>query len=346
MPRSISVPLTDASLVGEARRLATELARNLGFSDAGKARIALVVTETATNALRHGKNARLLLRTLHERTGGGIEVVSVDSGRGMTDIDRCLEDGYSTGGSAGTGLGAIQRLSNVFDIYSQADAGTVLLAQVWGNTDSRLTLSLDVGCVCVAKAHEEACGDLWAFQSRPDSDLFMLADGLGHGPSAAQAADEAGRVFETDRKSQPKEIVEASHGPLRATRGASLAVAEVCFNQGLLRYAAVGNISGRVLSGGASRSLVSHAGTVGYGAHRVQEFSYPWPADALLVLHSDGLLTRWSLDAYPSLVLHHPAVIAGVLYRDFERGRDDLTVLVARDAADVMRKPFERKAAS
>jgi hypothetical protein len=50
-----------------------------------------------------------------------------------------------------------------------------------------------------------------------------------------------------------------------------------------------------------------------------------------LVLHSDGLGTRWNLNAYPGLSAHHPSLIAGVLYRDFKRGTDDVTVLVAKE---------------
>ncbi len=65
---------------------------------------------------------------------------------------------------------------------------------------------------------------------------------------------------------------------------------------------------------------------------KFQEFAYPFPKGATLVMHSDGLISRWTLDAYPGLAAHDPALVAGVLYRDFQRGRDDVTVLVARGA--------------
>jgi hypothetical protein len=50
----------------------------------------------------------------------------------------------------------------------------------------------------------------------------------------------------------------------------------------------------------------------------------------LLILHSDGLATRWDLSRYPGLALRHPTLVAATLYRDFTRGRDDVTVFVAR----------------
>jgi len=80
------------------------------------------------------------------------------------------------------------------------------------------------------------------------------------------------------------------------------------------------------------RRMVSHAGTVGREAPKIREFAYSWDSGSLLMMHSDGLQTHWSFDDYPGLVERHPSVIAGVLYRDYARGRDDTTVVVAREA--------------
>jgi hypothetical protein len=122
------------------------------------------------------------------------------------------------------------------------------------------------------------------------------------------------------------------HAGLRGTRGAAVAVAEVALKTRGVRYAGVGNISGLILSGGTAHNLVSHNGTAGVEARKIQEFSYPWPEDGLLVLHSDGLATHWSLADYPGLAQKDPALIAGVLFRDHQRLRDDSTVVVAKVA--------------
>jgi hypothetical protein len=71
-------------------------------------------------------------------------------------------------------------------------------------------------------------------------------------------------------------------------------------------------------------------GTVGQGTLRVREFDYAWSPGSVLVMASDGLGTRWSLDDYPGLAARHPALVAAVLYRDHARGRDDVTVLAVR----------------
>jgi hypothetical protein len=100
------------------------------------------------------------------------------------------------------------------------------------------------------------------------------------------------------------------------------------------RFCGVGNISGVILSPdeGQRTSLVSHNGTLGHTIRKVQEFVYPWSPDSLLIMHSDGLATHWNLDRYPGLAVQHPSLISGILYRDFSRKRDDVTVLVARES--------------
>jgi hypothetical protein len=128
-------------------------------------------------------------------------------------------------------------------------------------------------------------------------------------------------------------MLETMHAALRHTRGAAAAIAEVRPMDGLLKYAGVGNISGSIQSSGPTRHVVSHNGTLGHQARQFREYSYPWASDAMFVMHSDGLISHWSFDRYRGLRQHQPAVIAAVLYRDFSRQRDDVTVVVGREAA-------------
>jgi hypothetical protein len=124
-------------------------------------------------------------------------------------------------------------------------------------------------------------------------------------------------------------MVEFAHGALRSTRGAALAVADLDLAREV-RYAGIGNIAGLVSTSHDTRHMVSHPGIVGHEVRKIQEFVYPWSQDSLLVMHSDGLATHWNLDQYPGLASRRPSLIAGVLYRDFTRGRDDVAVVVAR----------------
>jgi anti-sigma regulatory factor (Ser/Thr protein kinase) len=326
--------VTDASGAGEARRVATALAARLGFDETGCGKVALVVTEAATNLLKHAGQGEILLRRLERGDAVGLDVLALDRGPGMADPGRCLRDGFSTAGSPGTGLGAIARQADFFDVYSTVPEGTALLARLWARPAPPAEGGLEVAAVHLAKSGEEVCGDGWAVEPREGGALVVVTDGLGHGPAAAQAAREAVRVFREHAAADLPEIVRRIHAALRSTRGAAVAVAEVRLDTRELRFVGVGNISGTVFADGASRSVVSHNGTAGVEARRVQEFVYPFPRGAVLVLHSDGLATHWRLERYAGLAARDPALIAGVLYRDFQRGRDDVTVLAACARAD------------
>jgi hypothetical protein len=96
-------------------------------------------------------------------------------------------------------------------------------------------------------------------------------------------------------------------------------------------YAGVGNISAALAGAdGGLRRLVSHSGTAGLNARRIQAFDYPGARNGLLVMHSDGISASWSLDRYPGLARAHPLLVAGVLYHHHARGRDDAAIVVAR----------------
>jgi hypothetical protein len=264
-------------------------------------------------------------------------MLALDQGPGIADPGRCFQDGYSTAGSAGTGLGAIARLSSRHEIYSRPDQGTVLMAHLWKRghaggpqvPPSRFSVS----GVSVALPGEEDCGDDWIFQESGLCARLTLADGLGHGPLAADAARGAIRTAREQPQEPAPALLERIHGALRPTRGAAVAIAEIDSSAQVLRCVGVGNIAGAIMPElGPMRRLVSHDGTAGHEVRKIREYTYPWDSRSLLVMHSDGLQTQWSFDRYPGLLHRHPSLIAGVLYRDYTRRRDDVTVVVAREA--------------
>lgn len=323
----------EPSQVGEARRLVATIGRMIGFDEVRVSRASIVVTELATNLVKHAGGGDLLLRTLRYGDIHGIEIISLDKGPGIRNVGESLHNGYSTSGSPGTGLGAIQRFSSLFDIYSRPGRGTAVLSRIWRQSPpaSAPARSIEVGVVCLPVMTEEACGDAWALHQTRERALIMLADGLGHGPDAAVASAAAVDIFNNHPMNSPAEMIERMHAALRSTRGAAVAVTEMLWDRRILRYAGVGNLSGRIFSGDAVRNMVSHNGTVGLEARHIVEFTYPWPEDGLLCLHSDGLASHWNLDDYPGLGGRHPVLIAGVLFRDHNRVRDDSTVVVIRE---------------
>jgi anti-sigma regulatory factor (Ser/Thr protein kinase) len=333
-PPSVAMPVTqaDSSQTGHARRQALALAYQMGFSELSQGQLAIIVTEAAANIAAHAGQGELLLVPWRFRGDSGIDVLALDNGKGMADVGRSLEDGYSTAGTAGQGLGAMSRLADGLQIYSAPGRGTALLARVTRESATAARSSGDyvLGAVSLAMAGETQCGDAWSADFTPQRSIYIGADGLGHGPSAAEAAQEAVRVFEQAPHLSPVRILTDAHLALAKTRGAAVSIAEILHDKAIVNYAGVGNVAGVIHDRGKSRSMVSMNGTLGHSVGRIQHFSYPWEKTSALIMHSDGLATRWSMDQYPGLGTRHPALLAGVLYRDFCRRRDDVTILVSR----------------
>ncbi len=334
--REASVGVTDASGISAARRRAAELARGAGFGETEAGRVAIVVTEAATNLVKHGAGGEILLQAVSTASVAGLEMLALDRGHGIPNVSEALRDGYSTAGSPGTGLGAMTRQADVCDIYSVFGKGTAVLAQVWAapvgpNGGERIR----VGTACAPGFGEDVSGDGWLVRRRQDCVTILVVDGLGHGPVAADARREAVRIFRGSAAPGPAQLVAAIHAGLRGTRGAAVAVTEIDPDRGRLRFSGLGNIGAVVLADGDdARHLVSYNGTAGHAARKIDEFTYPWPANAVLVQHTDGLTSHWTLEAYPGLTARHPSLVAGVLYRDFKRGRDDVAVVVASGAPE------------
>lgn len=323
---------TDSSQIGHARRQAVSMASAMGFSELRQGQLGIVITEAAGNIAAHAQQGEIVISPWQFRGDSGIDVLALDSGKGITDIGRSLEDGVSTAGTAGQGLGAMSRLSSAFQIYSSPGNGTALFARIVQESASAEGVAKDyaLGAVSLPIAGETACGDAWNAVYTAGRSIYMVADGLGHGPLAAEAAAEAIRIFMESSHLSPTRILSDAHAALGKTRGAAVSIAEIDHTKGLLNYAGVGNIAGAILQGSKTRSMISMNGTLGHTIGRIQQFAYPWEKDSSLIMHSDGLATRWNLEHFPGLSVRHPALIAGVLYRDFCRKRDDVTILVTR----------------
>lgn len=335
--RQRSFPIGEPSEIAAARRAGTELARRIGFDDVRAGQLAIVISEAATNIVKHARRGEILLRKVLRGGTSGIEVLAIDSGPGIGNVRQHMQDGHSTTGTYGVGLGAMRRLSQEFDLYTAPGKGTVLMMVVWGpHASSAIPPSPNwqIGAVCLPLASEQVCGDAWNVVCEGHELSLMVADGLGHGPLAAKASETASALLENSTPGLPPlpaPFIELAHGALRATRGAALAVAHIDSARRELRYCGVGNIATCAFDAHQRRHLLSHNGIVGNNLRKLQEFRHPWQLGTTLIMHSDGLHTRWDLEQYPGLAPCHPSLVAAVLYRDFARGRDDVTVVVLRE---------------
>jgi anti-sigma regulatory factor (Ser/Thr protein kinase) len=328
--------LSDRSNVAEVRRAAGKCARELGWSDTACGETEIVATELATNLVKHARDGVVaMIPALDGMPGGALLFVAVDRGPGIDDVARSFTDGFSTAGSPGTGLGAIRRLAYETDVLS-APAGTVLVAElrnrVSGPTEESPRRSIRLAGFGIPKEGQVVNGDAWAQRWFDGRLALMVCDGLGHGYEAAKAAARAIDCFNADGWETPKQLLEAANDALRPTRGAAVAVALVEPARRRVRFCGVGNIVAGIVADDRAHHLVSHNGILGT-APRIGEFEYEWPLGATLIMHSDGLGSRWPVARWSGVWRRHPALIAGLVYRDLVRGTDDAVVVVASEHA-------------
>ena len=327
----VAIAVVEASQPSEARRTAQDLGARAGLSPDGRHRAGLVATELATNLVKHTTaGGEILLRANPPRRE--VEIIALDRGPGMSDVARSMLDGHSTSGSAGTGLGAVERLSDDFDIHSKSGRGTAVLARVREGRRSAAEAPLTAAGISVPVAGETVCGDSWIVRAHPAGPITAVIDGLGHGPAAAAASGAAIAALTEGSFSALPEALALLHDALRVTRGAAVSLLQVDARAGVVRFAGVGNVGGTICHNGTERRAVSLNGTLGHDVRTFREFTYPWHPDAAFVMFSDGLISHWALSEYPGLLRRDPALTAAVLYRDFSRGRDDVTVVVGRQA--------------
>jgi anti-sigma regulatory factor (Ser/Thr protein kinase) len=317
-----------AATASAVRRAAERLATELAVPDRRIADLSIVAAEIAGNLVKHADEGVLLVRVVRTPEQAGVELVAIDRGPGMADVAHSVGDGHSTAGTLGIGLGAIMRQSSWCDLHSVPGKGTVLVTQIWPGEAPEPAWA--AGLVRPLTG-ETVCGDGFAKREIDGRRQVLVCDGLGHGPLAALATQEALRVFGATPARRPAEVVEALHRALGHTRGAALAVAELDYDAGLVRYAGLGNITGTVLaSGGSRRGMVSLPGIAGHQKRQIREYDYPIDSGTVVLMHSDGVVDRWTAADYPGLLSHSPQVIAATVLRDAGTRRDDAGVLVAR----------------
>jgi anti-sigma regulatory factor (Ser/Thr protein kinase) len=320
------IPVEEQSQVGKVRREALSLATIASFGELDGGRVALAATEIATNVLRHGKGGRVQLSLIVGSQGLGVEVCGIDRGPGFS-LAQCLPDGFSTAGSPGQGLGAIQRQSTVFEAWCDP-SGAIVLSRIYAAESG--SEDVPYGALRVPMRHEVVCGDGWHLTWEGPRLTATLIDGLGHGPQASDATELGVAAAAEAGTRSVDDVINRMHARMSRSRGGAAAVFAYDGATGRGQFAGIGNIAVTVLHGASSRGFPSHPGIVGAQFRRVQPFSFHAEPGSLLVMHSDGLQSRWSIGQYEGLLYRHPALVAAVLQRDFDRGRDDAGIIAIR----------------
>jgi serine phosphatase RsbU (regulator of sigma subunit) len=176
---------------------------------------------------------------------------------------------------------------------------------------------------------EQLSGDAHEVNWTGSSCRISLVDGLGHGPEAAAAAAFARSNLAAQPHLDPIEAIKACHQALRDTRGAAISVVKVDPITRRLVGAGVGNVVVHVKSSGASHTLLTDRGIVGYKLPVVHPFELTLGNDWLLIVHTDGMSARFGMEATLPRLAGGPQAFADEILRRWARDDDDATIVVA-----------------
>jgi anti-sigma regulatory factor (Ser/Thr protein kinase) len=327
------IRVEEPSAAVSARNTVLAMARQLSVPQARAEQLALACTEAATNLAKHAREGTLLLRITRDGEWPSIELVTIDAGPGMADVGAALRDGHSTAGTLGIGLGTIRRAADFCDVYSLPGKGTSLAARFSlqpGRRAGAGGVARHAGCSGLLRPinGESQCGDSYAVARVGGAVTAIMCDGLGHGPLAAIASREAMAVFREAPGEEPAVLLERAHKRMSGTRGGAVAVVRVAGDA--VRFAGLGNVAGWILTPDRRQGMISVPGIAGHQARKFRHYDYTIEAGATVVLHSDGLSSRWDIRNLPGLTGRDPLVIAAALLSEAGVHRDDAGVLVIK----------------
>lgn len=335
-PHHETISVQNPTDVQVCRRRAAHLATTMNFPAVQVGELAILVSELAENALRHGGGGELSLVRISGEHGQGIEVICSDQGPGFNP-DAAFADGFTTGGSLGIGLGAVRRLADSCEVQALPQ-GVRITVRKWLASASSSPASetspvprFEVGVGSRPFPGYKVNGDAYTVRYlRSDRARVAVIDGLGHGVEAQAAAVKARQFIETGTSLELVPLFQELDGVLRGTRGVVAGAADIDLSSARIAYVGVGNIEAVLRGPNGCQQLVSTSGILGNNSRRPRQFEYGWTAESVLLLCSDGIRSAWRTGVDKQLWKAHPEVLAHAIFSHYTRESDDATVLGIR----------------
>jgi anti-sigma regulatory factor (Ser/Thr protein kinase) len=297
------------------------------------AEIDIVVAEIVSNLVKHGGGGQLLVKLVNEENKKGIELLSIDNGVGMTDVTRMVSDGVSTKNSLGQGLGAMKRLSDIFQVYSLKNWGTIILCRIFESEYAVHTKqpSAEIRSIILPKTNEKACGDGFCSIVTDKEVRVFSGDGLGHGPEAELAVEKAIEAFKKCTERSSVEVIRYINSQVKKTRGLVGTAAIYHFDERKWSICGIGNILTKINSLDSANGYMSYNGIIGLNMpNTLKEREFTYEEGQYIIMCSDGIKSRWDTTRYPAILRYDASILAAAILKDYARHTDDMSVAVCK----------------
>lgn len=330
--------------IGLCRRKAVGLAKQLGFNDVNSGEIAIIITELATNVLKHGGgNGKFLINKIdNDESNQGIEIWCCDSGLGFEDFDKASKDGYSDTESLGIGIGSIRRFSDEFDLNPETPEtiknfinenenifNNCIRSRKWVPKSKWIqkNKNIIIGAASRPIPTELLNGDDYIITHLSSTEILIaIIDGLGHGKHANIAADLATEQILLKRDQPIDLIMQHTHNVLKGTRGAVAGICKIDTDKKKLLFTGIGNIEGQVINTVSTKSLISFGGIVGHNIRTPRVFEFDFKEGYNLCMYSDGIVSSWKDEEIDWT--EHPQINAEKILNKKSRNSDDATIII------------------
>lgn len=330
--KQVSFILEDRSYLSVLKRDVHRLAIQSGLSEKRIAELDIVVAELGSNILKHGGGGEVLIM-LTEQPVPAIEIIGIDNGPGISDLNRMMKDGVSTTNTLGQGLGAMKRLADFLQVYSVKAWGTIVLVRFYLKPPPLVPpkQEVEIRTILLPKPGEKVCGDGFYISADRTGIRLLAGDGLGHGPEANKAVNTAISSFRYCMLKELSEVIRQIHLDVKNTRGLVGTLATFNYKEKQWRICGVGNIHTRMWTSTNSKTYLPYNGIIGHNLPRtINEQATEAGTDQLLLLCSDGIKTRWDMNKYPGIFRYDMSILASAIYKDHARKTDDMSIVIVK----------------
>lgn len=328
----IKFAASDRSFFSNIKKEIRQQAEEAGFDERKISDIDLIISEMTSNLHKYAKNGEILMGYFADTDNPYIEIISIDHGPGMSDPLKMIVDGISSSNTMGIGLGSIKRLSDNFDLYSLKDWGTIVLSRLYKKPiKKKLKGVLEIRPLVICMPGERKSGDGTHYKISDQYFKLLVGDGLGHGPEANFAVNEAVKAFRTCPYHSPSEILRFIHASIRKTRGIVGTVVVFDFNTNKWTIAGIGNITTRMSNFLEIKNYMPYNGIIGHNIPTtIKNDEVSLGEYNQIVLCSDGIKSRWELGKFSGINRCDLSIQAAAIYKGFARQTDDMAVVIVK----------------
>jgi len=311
------------------------IAQRLGLPEWKRENMLLAASELATNKIKHAGGRGMI--QVWQQPGPVLDILALDFGPGIADLEQAEEDGYSTVNTLGKGLGSIRRLSDELYIYSQPEntgrmrkwSGAVFLARFYPGDDKQNVVPLPgfrIGLYSRSLSDLRYNGDRIYLEREGGRLRWLHLDGLGHGERAHGATSNLG--IHLSGNGALTEVLDMVSRQLTDTRGAVGVIGEIDTKQEELRLVGVGDMHAHLFDHESVSGIPFAPGILGREYRSLSVFRAGFGRKNLVVSASDGIRRNWDMGNFVGLFGQHPQLIAYTLGNIMGRVSDDQSICI------------------